>query len=195
MIKYIGIAIIIVALFNMYFKHSSNDVLNNKAVAAVSLGSAVTYNNNREILPPKPPSPTGHKRADCPTGGWIVHGDSHKTRCPECQPSWETGSKKYKLTLQDKNLSWKTTNKKCCPDCKCEVCKYCMYPGECLVKANDGKDVIIYEERCDESKGICTRVPVRKYSKGKPIFVYPQPISKEMPVIIKSNKKNWSSYR
>lgn len=25
-----------------------------------------------------------HARADCPTDGWVTHGDDHKTRCPNC---------------------------------------------------------------------------------------------------------------
>lgn len=29
-----------------------------------------------------------HARADCPTGGWVTHGDGHKTRCPSCDPPY-----------------------------------------------------------------------------------------------------------
>lgn len=37
------------------------------------------------------PAPTPskyHKRADCPTDGWITQGDGHQTRCKYCQPSY-----------------------------------------------------------------------------------------------------------
>lgn len=29
-----------------------------------------------------------HARADCPTDGWVTHGDDHKTRCPNCDPPY-----------------------------------------------------------------------------------------------------------
>lgn len=29
-----------------------------------------------------------HARADCPTDGWVTHGDEHKTRCPNCDPPY-----------------------------------------------------------------------------------------------------------
>lgn len=38
--------------------------------------------------PAPSPAPSGHERAKCPTGGWMVHADGHKTRCPECVPAW-----------------------------------------------------------------------------------------------------------
>lgn len=34
------------------------------------------------------PDPEKHSRANCPTGGWVTHGDGHRTRCPDCDPPW-----------------------------------------------------------------------------------------------------------
>ena len=39
------------------------------------------------VIPPAPVSRT-HDRADCPTSGWVTHGDGHRTRCPDCVPAY-----------------------------------------------------------------------------------------------------------
>ena len=42
---------------------------------------------------PAPPPTTKHARRDCPTDGWLTHGDGHRTRCKLCDPPWnDTGS-------------------------------------------------------------------------------------------------------
>lgn len=37
---------------------------------------------------PVDPIDTTHPRNECPTGGWVTHGDGHRTRCPDCEPAW-----------------------------------------------------------------------------------------------------------
>lgn len=39
------------------------------------------------VIPPAPVAKT-HDRADCPTAGWVTHGDGHRTRCPDCVPAY-----------------------------------------------------------------------------------------------------------
>lgn len=57
--------------------------------AAIAAELAVLEIEPATVVPPGPaPSPTTHARANCPTGGWITHGDGHKTRCPNCDPPW-----------------------------------------------------------------------------------------------------------
>ena len=41
---------------------------------------------------PGPDDDETHAREDCPTGGWITHGDGHKTRCPFCRPAFGDSS-------------------------------------------------------------------------------------------------------
>jgi hypothetical protein len=61
-------------------------------------------------------------------------------------------------------------SQKCCPDCTCADgdCN-CVYPGQCLVEANKGKDVTVYEETQVCNRGVCriVKTPVRKYSANK----------------------------
>jgi hypothetical protein len=69
----------------------------------------------------------------------------------------------------------KAKGQKCCPDCKCGDDCTCSYPGECLVKAHDGQDVIMYDivRSCNRRNGTCVEVkkPVRRYSANKPMQV------------------------
>ena len=37
---------------------------------------------------PVPDDNATHPRAECPTNGWITHGDGHRSRCPNCDPPW-----------------------------------------------------------------------------------------------------------
>lgn len=168
--------------------------LDGHAVGAVSVGTAIVYNNTHK--PDVSPDSERHARDKCPTGGWITHGDGHKTRCTLCDPPWTSSDEApkeeppvevapvvpelpelspqpevddSKKTLKELGLSWKTPNGKCCPDCTCEVCN-CRYPGQCLVERNAGQDVTIYNSVC---KGrFCKMVPVRTYSANKPMQVH-----------------------
>lgn len=42
------------------------------------------------MVPDVPVGPVDekHAREDCPTGGWITHGDGHRSRCPFCDPPY-----------------------------------------------------------------------------------------------------------
>lgn len=54
--------------------------------------SAIAFSGSRvtpDVPPgPAPPVDTTHPRAQCPTGGWITHGDGHRTRCLDCDPPY-----------------------------------------------------------------------------------------------------------
>lgn len=51
---------------------------------AVSLAK---HTSQSDSVPVGPTDET-HNRSDCPTGGWITHGDGHRTRCPDCRPAY-----------------------------------------------------------------------------------------------------------
>ncbi|WP_417744744.1 hypothetical protein [Rosistilla oblonga] len=42
--------------------------------------------SREEIPAPTPNEDEMHPRSECPTGGWITHGDGHRTPCPYCLP-------------------------------------------------------------------------------------------------------------
>lgn len=51
---------------------------------------ALTVQGHAKSLPL--PIPEGaHAREDCPTGGWVTHGDGHRTRCTDCRPEYVDG--------------------------------------------------------------------------------------------------------
>lgn len=57
-------------------------------IPAISIVAANTKASGTVV-----PTPIGkHGRTSCPTGGWVTHGDDHKTRCPNCDPPWETAA-------------------------------------------------------------------------------------------------------
>ena len=88
---------------------------------------------------------------------------------------WRLPLAERKRTFEECKISWKTPNKKCCPDCVCETC-YCMYPGQCLVEANGGNPVTKFktvtqtQRQC--SGGNCKNVNVNVQV---PRITYKQP--------------------
>ncbi len=84
---------------------------------------------------------------------------------------WRLPPAERKRTFEEAHISWKTPNKKCCPDCTCEEC-YCMYPGQCLVEANGGNPVTKYTTKVERqcSNGTCRNVTVQV-----PRITYQQP--------------------
>lgn len=58
----------------------------NRGVVAALL-AAIT-STTVDALPVAPEPTATHRRADCPSDGWITHGDGHRTRCPNCDPPW-----------------------------------------------------------------------------------------------------------
>lgn len=88
---------------------------------------------------------------------------------------WRLPLAERKKTFEQCKISWKTPNKKCCPDCTCETC-YCMYPGQCLVEANGGNPVTKFktvtqtQRQC--SGGSCKNVNVNVQV---PRITYKQP--------------------
>lgn len=55
-----------------------------------SLAAAVVATQPVASVAPPKVIETTHDRAKCPTAGWVTHGDGHKTRCPDCRPTWES---------------------------------------------------------------------------------------------------------
>lgn len=92
-------------------------------------------------------------------------------------------------------LRWETANKKCCPECPCENCT-CMYPGQCLVEQNKGRDYIVYKPGkttyeyvttgCNRGSCDTQRVAVQ----GPPVEVrrYQSPESRAMQNAAKNNR-------
>jgi hypothetical protein len=65
------------------------------AAAVLGVGASTT-----PIVVPAPVVPsTSHARADCPTGGWVTHGDGHRTRCVDCDPSWTASDEVQQVVI------------------------------------------------------------------------------------------------
>lgn len=67
---------------------SAPEVAHPRAAAAVLVARASLTPAEASPTPPKPdpgPKPTPDKCATCQGTGWIVHGDGHRTPCPDCQ--------------------------------------------------------------------------------------------------------------
>lgn len=56
-------------------------------LAASVLGFELASPSGPTPTPPAPDSGT-HPRSQCPTNGWVVQGDGHKTRCTKCDPPY-----------------------------------------------------------------------------------------------------------
>lgn len=83
-----------------------------------------------------------YKRSECPEckgKGVIVQGDGHSATCPHCEPD-----KKEEPPL----VKEVTIVAQCCDHCICGDSCSCVYPGQCLIKKNNGWPVKI----CDGNK-------------------------------------------
>lgn len=82
-----------------------------------------------------------HKRSECPEckgSGILKSGDGLSTiECPYCEKDKQA-------------INTNITPFKCCGNCICGLSCDCSYPGECLIKKNNGWPVKL----CDEDK--CT---------------------------------------
>lgn len=70
-----------------------------ESLVSVLVGKAVLGGNNPDPSPGPQPN-TKHLRKDCPFSGWIIHGDGHKTPCPDC-----IDSSQVKVDMPQPNLS------------------------------------------------------------------------------------------
>jgi len=106
------------------------------ATAAVALAGGTFSADSPSPSPGPSPGPKPPRKdcVYCKGTGKITQGDGHVTDCTYCEP--------------DKDGPF--SDKKCCVDCTCKKCN-CVYPGQCLVEANNGKPVKI----CDEKTGQC----------------------------------------
>lgn len=86
MIKFIIPLLLTLALFTGCDTSGSvNKYSKEQIIAADTHIIYAAFKNEKQDV-----TPVGkkHARADCPTNGWITHGDGHKTRCPDCDPPY-----------------------------------------------------------------------------------------------------------
>lgn len=104
---------------------------------------------------------TKHKRADCPTGGWVTHGDGHRTRCPHCDPPWDSAA-----TDLSANFGQKCDNPNCdCWNCQCKECNCAneQFGQIPVINAVESSKPAPKPEKTPETKVVCTDGACYKY--------------------------------